>query len=171
MHSRVKVSDKKQQGEKERLGMKKRNFISGIILLAIAIGVLVEVNKLQIGKLSSPQAGFFPLILAVFLGILSLVFMGQAIKGRDEGEIPLWVSSGRWKILGLTVGVLFIFAIIFERLGYLISTFLLIALLFGAIGKRKWWMVIMVALFSTMASYLIFGVLLKSQLPAGILGR
>ncbi len=150
--------------------MKKRNLITSIILLAFSIATLAETSKFPIGKLSSPKIGFFPFFLAILLGILSLVLLGQAIKMRGEGEIPLWVSSGRGKIFMLTVGVLFIFPIFFERLGYLISTFLLIALLFGAIGQKKWWVVIIVAVFSTLASYLVFAILLKTPLPVGILG-
>ncbi len=152
------------------VNMKKRDLITSIILLALSIAILLEIREFPIGKLSSPQMGFFPLILAVLLGILSLVLLGQAIKGKDEGEIPSWVSSGREKIFILTVGILFIFPIFFERLGYLISVFLLIALLFGTIGKKKWWVVIMVAFFSALASYLVFGILLNTQLPMGILG-
>jgi putative tricarboxylic transport membrane protein len=151
--------------------MMKRDLITSIILLALVIAALLGTSKLPIGKMSSPESGFFPVILCIFLGILSLVLLRQAIKGKNEREIPLWVSSGRWKIFSLTVAILFFFAIFFERLGYLISTFLLIAILYGAIGKRKWWMVIIVASFTTMASYLIFDILLKAQLPMGVLKR
>lgn len=148
--------------------MKKRDLILGFILLALAIATLVETSKLPIGSLSSPHVGFFPLITAILLGILSLVLLGQAIRGKDIKKIPLWVSSGGWKPLSLTVGFLFLFNIFFERLGYLISTFLFIAFLVGISGK-KWWVVIIYAFFAALASYLIFGLLLKAQLPGGML--
>jgi putative tricarboxylic transport membrane protein len=156
--------------EKNESIMKQRNLVSGIILLALAIATLVETNKLEIGTLLSPQTGFFPFILAILLGILSLILLGQAITEKDERKVPSWVSSGGWKTLSLTLGGLLFFAIFFERLGYLVSTFLLISLLVGAIGKRKWWLVILFAFLSTLISYLIFGILLKTELPAGIMG-
>lgn len=150
--------------------MKRRNLVSAIILLALSVGTLLETRKLPIGTLTSPQSGFFPLILAICLGIFSLVLLGQAIKEKPEGETISWVNPGGWKGLSLTVGALFVFAIFFEWLGYLISIFLLMTFLLGAIGNKRWWFVIMISLLSTLASYLIFGILLKAPLPEGILG-
>ena len=149
--------------------MKKRDLIIGFILLGLSIATLVETNKLPIGTLSSPHVGFFPLITAILLGILSLILLGQAIRGKDIKKIPSWVSSGGWKSLGLTVAFLFLFTIFLEHLGYLISTFLLIAFLLGISGKKKWWWVMIYAFFATLASYLIFGLLLRAQLPGGLL--
>jgi len=150
--------------------MKKRNLILGIILLTLAIATLIETRKLPIGSLSSPQAGFFPLVLAIILGILSLVFLRQTIRGKDEGKAPPWASGGGLGHLILTVGVLFLYGFSFEPLGYLISTFLLIIFLVGAPGRKKWWVVITVALLSTAVSYLLFDTLLEASLPKGILG-
>ena len=65
---------------------------------------------------------------------------------------------------------LFAFAFLFEFLGYMISTFLLIAFLSLAIGSQKWWLAILAAFISSVVSYLIFGLLLGASLPAGILG-
>ena len=149
--------------------MKKRNLIVSIILLALTIATLIETRKLPIGSLSSPQVGFFPLVLAIILGILSLVFLGKTIKSKDEGKAPPWVTGGGLRPLILTTGVLFLYGFFFEPLGYLISTLLLIGFLVGAFGTKKWWVVITVALISTVASYLLFDTLLKASLPKGLL--
>jgi hypothetical protein len=150
--------------------MKKRNLVSGLILLTFSIGTFFESRNLEIGTLSSAQTGFFPFILSILLAILSMILLGQAMKGKNEGAIPAWVSKGGWRGISLTLGVLFFFAIFFERLGYLISTFLLIFILVKAIGDRKWWVAVFFALLSTLGSYLIFGILLKTPLPPGITG-
>jgi len=150
--------------------MKKRNLVSGIILLAFSIGTFFESRKLEIGTLSSAQTGFFPFILSILLAILSVILLGQAMKGKNEGTIPAWVSKGGWKGLSLTLGVLFFFAVFFEPMGYLISTFLLIFIIVKAIGNRKWWVAILFAFMSTLGSYLIFGILLKTPLPPGLTG-
>jgi hypothetical protein len=97
--------------------------------------------------------------------------LGQTIKGKNETKVPSWVSSRGWRPLIFTLGVLLFFFVFFERLGYLICTFLLVSILVGVIGKRKWWFVMLFAIFSTLISYLIFGVFLKTQLPGGIFGR
>ena len=94
-----------------------------------------------------------------------MILLGQTIKGKDAEKIPPLAGSGSWKLLGLTVGFLFLFAIFFERLGYLISTFLLIAFLARMSGKKKWRVVLMYGFIATLATYLIFDVFLKAPLP------
>lgn len=150
--------------------MKKRNLIVSIILLALTIATLIEIRDLPIGSLSSPQVGFFPLVLAIILGILCLVLLGQTIKRKDEVKAPPWVSGRGLQPLILTTVILFLYGFFFEPLGYLITTFLLIAFLVGAFGTKKWWVVITIALISTVGSYLLFDTLLKASLPKGLLG-
>jgi putative tricarboxylic transport membrane protein len=145
--------------------MRKRDLILSLILLAVVIATLVETAKLPVGSLSSPHVGFFPLIIAILLGTLSLILLGQAIKRKDAEKIPPLAGYRGWKPFGLTLGVLFLFAIFFERLGYLISTFLLIAFLARMSGKKKWRVVLMYGFIATLATYLIFDVFLKAPLP------
>jgi putative tricarboxylic transport membrane protein len=151
--------------------MRNIDIIAGIILLALSIVTLFETRQLPIGGLTSPQPGFFPLILAVILGILALVLLGQAFraKEKDEGKNDFWGSSGGRKRISFTLGVLFIVAIFFETVGYLISAFFLIAFLLIVIGNQKWWVAITAGVLSAIFSYLLFGLLLKGSLPAGIL--
>ena len=151
--------------------MRKTDIVAGIILLALSIITLLEIRQLPVGNLASPQPGFFPLILAIILSILSVVLLRQAIqtKEKGKGKGKFWGSSGGRKRISLTLGVLFIVAIFFERVGYLISAFFLIAFLLVAIGNQKWWVAITAGFLSAMVSYLLFGLLLKGSLPAGIL--
>ena len=149
--------------------MKKRDLITGIIFLTLTIATLIETRKLPIGSPSQPQVGFFPLVLALILGILSLVYLGKTIRSKDEGGAPPWVRGGGLRPLILTTGVLFLYAFSFEPLGYLITTLLLIGFLVGAFRTKKWWVVITVALISTGVSYLLFDTLLKASLPKGLL--
>jgi putative tricarboxylic transport membrane protein len=149
--------------------MKKRDLITGMIFLALTIVVFIETMKLQIGTPSQPQVGFFPLVLAILLGILTLIFLGKTIRSRDEGKAPPWVSGGGLRPLILTTGVLFLYAFFFEPLGYLITTLLLIGFLVGTFRTKKWWVVVTVALISTGVSYLLFDTLLRTTLPKGLL--
>ena len=64
--------------------MRKTDIIVSIILLGLSIATLLEIKQLPIGNLTLPQPGFFPLILAILLGILSLVLLGQAVKGTER---------------------------------------------------------------------------------------
>jgi putative tricarboxylic transport membrane protein len=149
--------------------MRGRNLVTAIVLLIFSIVILLETGKLPIGNLRSSQAGFFPLVLAILLGILSLILLIQTIMGKIEEKKEPWVNTRGWKDLGLTVSALFVFGAFFERFGYLVSTFLLIFFLMKFVGRTKWLNGIVFALLSTIFSYLLFEILLKTQLPAGLL--
>jgi len=150
--------------------MKKSDLILSLILLALALVTLVETSKLPIGNLSSPHVGFFPLIIGIVLAILSSLLLISAIGKRGIKE-KLWVNPGGWKPLGLTVGSLFLFAIFFERVGYLVCSFLFVAFLMAMPGTKKWWVILIYAFSSTFAFYLLFDLFLNTQLPSSILGR
>lgn len=151
--------------------MKKVDLISSIVLLALSMAALLESSKLPFGSIKTPKMGFLPLILAIALTIFSLILLGQAIKEKRVKGLSLSnVESRSWKRIGLTVGALFAYPFFFEHLGYKISTFLLIAFLLKSIEPQKWWLTIVVALLSSLLSYLIFGVLLNIPFPTGKLG-
>lgn len=149
--------------------MGRKGVISAVTLLALALAALLEASKLTFGTLSSPQAGFFPLILAPILAGFSLLLLGQAIKGRQEGASTFQIGPGTWQRIGLAMGALLAFGLVFETLGYITSTFLLIAFLLRGVERQKWWLVVVVAFSTSLVSYLIFGLLLNTPLPAGIL--
>lgn len=150
--------------------MRRSDAISGIALLALALAMLFEASKLPFGRLSSPRPGFFPLILAVILAVFSLILLRQAVKEREERDGPFTTGPGTWKKIGLATGALLAFALLFESLGYILSVFLFMAFLLRAVEGQKWWLVFVVALPASLLSYLLFGMLLKTPLPAGILG-
>lgn len=148
--------------------MRKSAAISGMALLALALATLFEARKLPFGALKSPQAGFFPVILAILLFIFSLAVLAEAAKGEeanDSVERPRNLAR-----IGLALAALVAFAFLFERLGYMGSAFLFIAFLLRAVERQKWWLVVAVAFSTSLVSYLIFARLLSMSLPAGILG-
>lgn len=148
--------------------MRKSAVISGIAPLALALATLFEARKLPFGSLSSPQAGFFPLILSIFLAIFSLPVLAQAVKDEDASRFVEQARNLRG--IGLALAALLAFAVLFERLGYMISAFLFVAFLLRAVERREWWLVVAVAFSTSLVTYLIFGWLLSMPLPAGVLG-
>lgn len=150
--------------------MKRRNLISSIVLLALAITILVNAGRLPFGSLWAPEAGFFPVILGSLLAILSLSLLVQAMKGKQEEAFLFDMASGRWDKIVLTVGGLLAFTLFVERLGYIICSFLLVAFLLRVVEPQKWWLTIVVAFFSSLVAYLVFGSWLDTPLPKGIIG-
>ena len=151
--------------------MRKYNLISSIFLLVLAGAIMTEASKLSFGSLRAPETGFLPFILSIFLALFSLVLLGQSIKEKkSKEEVSYEMRFGSWRRIGLTMGTLLLFTIFVERLGYLISSFLLVAFLLIAIEPQKWWLVIGIAVLSSIGSYVLFVLCLGITLPEGVFG-
>jgi putative tricarboxylic transport membrane protein len=150
--------------------MRQRNLICSIVLLAIALGTFLEISTIPIGTPGRPQIGFYPLILASLLTILSLTLLWETLKEKKEKRSPVHGGWGGLKKVGLTLGALSAFAFLFKPLGYIPSIFLLIAFLMRAIEPQRWWKVIVVAFLCSVVSFSILDFLLDIPLPRGILG-
>ncbi len=149
--------------------VKTADLVSSLVLIGLTAVAVWEAVQLPFGTLRSPEAGFWPLILAMILGIFSFVRLGKTLKEKVEEAKTSPAFSGGWRKIVLVVTSLVAFAFVFERLGYLISIFLLMAFLLRTVKPMRWWLVIVIALSSSVLSYLVFGVLLSTPLPGGLI--
>src|SRR5262245_23357385 len=147
--------------------MKKDAIITSILFLMLALGAFFMSMKLPFGRISAPAAGFFPAVLAVLLALTSLFAFLQALRGNHDGAAQ--AEPLKWKKILLTLGLLLVFGLVFERLGYLLSTFLFIIFLLRAVERQSWRLALSVALAASLLSYSVFGLLLGTPLPAGLL--
>jgi putative tricarboxylic transport membrane protein len=146
---------------------KKSTMITSVLFLGLAVGAFIESMRLPFGTVSAPAAGFFPSVLAVLLALTSLLACMAALRSGHKSVAR--AERLTWKKLLLTVGSLLVFAFVFERLGYLVATFLFIIFLLRAVEQKSWALAIAVGLSASVGSYLIFGLLLGAPLPSGFL--
>ncbi len=151
--------------------MKKKNIIFGIALMILATAAIVESLRLPLGVLGAPRTGFWPLLLGITLVFLSIIYLSVNAKRKDDSDLERSsrISSKKEGKIILIVGVLFAFAFFFESLGHLISVFLLAGFLLQVIVRMKWWLLITVAVLSSILSYVLLHTLLGAPLPAGLL--
>jgi len=123
-----------------------------------------------LGSLHEPGPGFLFFWTAFVMGILSLAVIIRAWTGKKPGESesPIFEKQNALKII-LVLLALFLYAFFMEALGFIPITLLLFIFLLGMIEKKRWGFVILVSVAVTTASYLVFEIWLKSQLPKGIL--
>ena len=151
--------------------MNLRNQPSGLFSLAVSILVCALSMGVKIGTFQIPGPGFLPFWSGVFLGTFSIVLIVKSfLRKKDEGEIiDLW-KGVEWIKAVLVLASLFAYAILLTKVGYLITTFGLMAFLFGLIEKTKLWIRVMSAFVAALVTYIIFHVWLDVQLPKGIFG-
>lgn len=144
--------------------MTKKQYFEVGVWLSLSIFLGIKSIQLDLGTLSSPGPGFVVFILAVLLLLLSL---GLLIEGNLLRKS--FVQRPTFGIRSLCIVCLIIgYVLIFRKLGYLFSTFLLMTLIFRLMGTKRWVWALGEAMLATLLSYLVFEVALKLNLPPGI---
>ena len=138
----------------------------------MAIGILFGAGSIKFGDLrgGAPSAGLFPCLGGITLFILSAV---NLLKGWREGggaAAPKFFPrpESRRKIVLLLSGLL-AYGFALTYLGFFLTTFLFMLFLLKAIEPQRWARTLITSFSVSAAAYILFEVLLKVQLPLGIM--
>lgn len=144
----------------------------GIIWIIIGLIIWILALRFEIGSFRSPGPGFLPMFSGLFIltiGLIMLidriVFKRKYIKKSEVQHKPFIIS---WKKILHTLILLLIYIIFFERIGFMIMTFLLMFGLFFDFEKKNYILTILFSLSASFLSYIVFEVWLSCQLPKGI---
>ena len=151
--------------------MKQLQLISGFVFMAFAALISFESRDLSFGTPGKPGPGFFPLGLGTILFCLALIFILKTAfkwEGIHNSARALWTGL-RWKQVPYTLASLLGYALLLDRLGYFICTWILMTYFFWGKGKKRKGVAVLGAIIVTIASFIIFRTLLKVRLPLGIL--
>lgn len=149
--------------------MKNPDRWSSSFWLLFSIITCIESYRLGIGSFHNPGDGFLPFLTGIAFGIFSsILLIINLIKKENEDERVF--EKIKWKNVILVLVSLFIYAIVLEILGFVLSTLILIIALLRIIERRNWYIVIIIAVASALVSYAVFQLWLQSQLPKGIFG-
>ena len=144
---------------------------SSLFWLVVAIGIVLLSLKYGVGTLHEPGPGFITFSAGAILMVLSLALFVSNFRDQAERSNlrSLWAGLETGKVLYvllLLVGYVFIL----KPVGFLISTFLLLFLLFRVKESYRLKMVLVMSFLVTAGSYLVFEIWLKAQLPKGVFG-
>lgn len=145
--------------------------LSGI--LSLLIGLIYTIFALllpdaSIGRAAEPR--FFPLSLGIIMILLSAVLLYEELNKKKIEEVKkeasLFTIDSNLKKIGLTCLFSILYAIFFDKLGYVISTILFLeGELFLFNGFKKWKINTMVAVIFSLVIYILFSKLLGVYLP------
>ena len=155
--------------------MKRSDLIIAIFWLVFGLLVCIGSTRYQIGRLTRPGPGLFPLGLGVLLILLSFGLLLKSFKlvpkhsvGQDKGT-PFF-RPGQWKKVAYNLFLMVFGIVLFETIGSLATIFLLVFLLMLGADPRSWVRILLTALLTALGVYVIFVLLLEQQLPTGFLG-
>ncbi len=151
--------------------MKRGDRIGGAFWLIFSLVVAIESYHLGLGKLSSPRTGFLPFVASIALGILSLALLISNELGQKSFKKEVDITFNKLSLpkVAYVVISLFVYGILLTPLGFILDTIIFVGFLLTAIEPQKWYVVLIGAISAPLISYLIFDILLKVQLPKGLL--
>lgn len=145
--------------------LKKTHLIANLFWLALSAYVCVEAWSLRVGDIHAPGPGFLPFWTGLILFGLTVVSLIQTIKLPVEGTVAEFWGKANYGKLVLIMAVLFLYAFLMERLGFLPATFLVLLFLFRTVEPYRWTTVLFASLVTIAVTYLVFVYLLDSRLP------
>ena len=153
---------------------KKKDLLPAFFLLAIGIFVIAYSYKLDLGFFRRPGPGLMPFLLGIILILLTVPIIMRSISTKAKniaGDTGPKVTPSKVKIGNVVLTLVLLFAYIFllEKLGYLITTTLLLIFLFKRISSLNWKFSLGSAILTATATWEVF-TLLGVRFPKGIFG-
>ena len=139
-------------------------------LFWVVLGILVcyEATRLGLGTVTEPGSGFIFFWSGLILVLLSLVALAESLRGGADANAE--ISTINWRKVALVLLALLLYAFFLERLGFVLTTFLLLSFLLAFIEDTHWGSSLGVAGAAALGSFAIFELWLKIRLPHGIFG-
>lgn len=141
---------------------------SAIFWVAMGILVCYGATRLGLGSVTEPGAGFIFFWSGLILVFLSLMVLVDSMRSAEDMVAEM--GEMNWRKIALVLLSLLSYAFFLERLGFVLTTFVLLSFLLGWIEGTNWGRSLAVASAAALACFAIFELWLKIRLPKGIFG-
>jgi putative tricarboxylic transport membrane protein len=142
--------------------------ITNVTLFWVALGILVcyRATQLGLGSVTEPGPGFIFFWLGLILVMLSLAALAESLRSSD-GVVQV-TREMNWVKIALVLLSLLLYAFFLERVGFVLTTFLLLSFLLGWVEQANWTRSLGIAAVAALGSFAVFELWLKIRLPKGI---
>jgi len=150
--------------------MERYDKITSSLWFCFGLFITLKAIPIGIGSLSNPGPGFIFFLSGILLCLFSvIVFLSAYRKKTGEAEKVTSWSGIRWGKILVFVLSLFIYTYLFEKIGFMGSSLLLMLYLFKGMEPQKWSTAVISTVLTSLVAYGIFVIWLRCQLPKGIL--
>lgn len=140
----------------------------GLFWLALSAFVVWAGNDLGLGQLRDPGSGFLLFYLGLFMMGLSLAVVTHAFRHPGEPLAALWQGT-RWIRVLCVIALLLAYGVLFEPVGFLITSSVLLLVLMIFVDRVDLRAAIPLALLVPFGVWYVITHALKIQLPPGLL--
>jgi putative tricarboxylic transport membrane protein len=150
--------------------MNKAETAAGLAFVAGGVFMLLESFKTPYLLDGVPGPAFLPRWIAIGLLTSGAVLTIRAVFSRFPSEKFEWPNARGWSRVVLVLAALAISFLVLDKLGFLVTTTLFMAVVIFGLGVRSRLQLALVPLIAAAGLYTVFAVWLHVPLPKGILG-
>jgi putative tricarboxylic transport membrane protein len=133
-------------------------------LFWVGVGGFFAIEGIRLGvrTVRNPGPGFLPVIMALLLISFSLLILIRGLMRPDQPVVRV-----AWKRHAGVIAIVFLYIFLLDGFGFLISTFLLMFMLFSLLFKRekRWRTVLFYSVVTALSAWLIFEKVAKMPFP------
>jgi len=152
--------------------MNRDEIIGGIAIFLFGMATALLSLGMPIGTFRMAGTGFFPLCLGILLMVLSVLFLSKLFfQGKKVSVKREFVERhGSIKQLTFFFGTMVLVTLFFNRLGYPLTSLLLMVALLRILGIKRWGLNILISVVTAVGSYFLFVKWLDIPMPKGWIG-
>ncbi len=152
----------------ETYGFMKRDVIPAFLWGAAGLAVMIVSYRMSLGTLHAPGPGMFPFILGLLLLVVSLPILVHSMAASTKNNEPGIWSGIEKKNVVIIVASLIAYVLLLEKVGFLITAFLFLLVLFWVFDPRRWILALGVSALTAAVTYCLFVLILQVELPPGL---
>jgi putative tricarboxylic transport membrane protein len=148
-----------------------RSLIPILFWILLSLFIVFFSRNIGLGEFRAPGPGLMPFLVGLFLLLISLYALIRSLlrrSGREETSNREG-SKIHFRQIGLVLLLLLAYALLLEKIGYLITAFLMLVFLFRSAGSKGWRFVLITSSVTALVTYVFF-TYLGLRFPTGILG-
>ncbi|MEW6264611.1 MAG: tripartite tricarboxylate transporter TctB family protein [Thermodesulfobacteriota bacterium] len=150
--------------------MRRNEIVGGMAIFLFGLATVILSLRMPIGTFRAAGTGLFPLGLGIALMALSGLFLLQQVlkkqSAREKETAAVVPNEATGQLLYFS-GVVVLATLFFNRLGFPLFSFILMAGLLRVLGVRRWPFNLTISFITAVFSYLVFVQWLKIPLPRG----
>ncbi len=149
--------------------MRRSLLVVSLLLVAFGAYFTAVAFELSYFQRITPGPGFFPRWVGGLFTVMAALLFVATLRGHEDLESS-WPDRSGWVNVGVTVGVLALSILLFNTLGYVLATLILMLVTMAALGRHRLPVLVGVSAITSVGTYLLFSTWLRVPLPRGILG-
>ncbi len=149
--------------------MKNAELWGGLGWLAFSAFVVYAGRELGLGSVNDPGSGYLLFWIGFLMCAFSLAILWGAVAAGGPSLASLW-EDARWRKVLVVVASLCAFALLLDKLGFLLAATPLMLVLLRAVDPVRWPIAIAVGIGTPLLLWWLLKRVLLIQLPAGAFG-